>query len=80
MAIVEVQPHRVVANRLDVRDGDAVLACLQHLLTWSMSLHLRGGGEDPQILGGIAVFVTVIETDFQNTGLLMQVDLGRIGM
>jgi hypothetical protein len=45
-----------------------------------MALNLGGGGEDPQILGGIAEFASIVEADLQYAGLLVQMDFGWIGV
>jgi hypothetical protein len=69
MAVVEVQTDRVIAHRFDTVDIHIFLANLQHPLTRTMALHLRGGREHPQVLTGQIVVGTIVEGYFQYAGL-----------
>jgi hypothetical protein len=69
--VVEVEADGVIAYRVDMGNVDILFAHLQNLLPRTMALNLGGGGEDPQILGGIAEFASIIEADLQYAGLLV---------
>jgi hypothetical protein len=76
--VIEMEADGVVAHRVDMGNVDILFAHLQDLLSGTMALNLGGGGEDPEILSGIAEFTAVIEADLQYAGLLVQMDFGWI--
>jgi hypothetical protein len=78
--IVEVQTDGIITHRIDMGYIHSFFAHLQDLLPWTMALYLRGGGEYPEILRGITEFTAIVEADLQYAGLLVQMDLGRIGV
>jgi hypothetical protein len=78
--IIEVQTDGIVSHRIDMGNIHLFFADLQDLLSRAMALYLRRRGKDPKILCGIAEFTAVVKADLQDAGLLVQMDLCRIGV
>ena len=65
MAVVEDDPHGVVADLLERGDADRRLAADGHLLRRGVALHLGRRALDAQQLGRVAEAGTVVEVDLQ---------------
>ncbi len=63
MTIVENEPHRVVADRLDAGHLDIFLAHLQYALSGAMPLHFRRRRQDTQVFERQLESIAVIECD-----------------
>src|SRR3982074_2267228 len=51
MHVVEDEPHRVIADRGHLEDGDVLLACDSFAFVGRMALHLGAGAFDAQVFG-----------------------------
>src|SRR5438034_7418403 len=54
MQVVEAEPHRIIADRIDGENGHVALAADRLALRFGMSLHFGGGTGHPQQLCGEA--------------------------
>src|SRR3984957_20179473 len=50
--VVELDPDRVITDRLQFHDADMDAAGDGDLVSWVVALHLRRGAFDPQVFGG----------------------------
>ena len=69
MAVVEVQPHGVDADRLDLRDPDVLLGELELALAAAVAAHLGRRRVDAQVLEGQGVPRAVRPLDLDDAGL-----------
>src|SRR5271165_3767448 len=77
VAVVEHDPDRIIADRLDADEGDILLAGHDPLLARRMALNLGARALHPQSLGGQAGDPAVVEDDLQDPSLLAHGDVGR---
>src|SRR5258707_15635643 len=63
--VVEAEPHRVIADRVDGENGDVALAADRLAFRFGMSLHFGGGTGHPQQLRGKAESPAVGESDMK---------------
>src|SRR5689334_21080936 len=75
--VVELDPDRVIADRLDRHDADMAAAGDQLLLARPVALHFSRRTLDPQQLGRKAELGAVVEIDLQRLLGLLQPDLDR---
>src|SRR5207237_9050704 len=61
--VIEGEPHRVVANRRHLHDGDVLLAGDRFALGRRMALHLGARAAHTQILGREVIALAVVEGD-----------------
>lgn len=81
-AIVSITKRRadgIIADRADVGDGDIFLTHLQHFLAGPMAPDFGGGGEDAQVFAGQFKVRAVVEAEFKEGGLLVELDVGGVG-
>src|SRR5690606_8253456 len=77
--IVEDDPDRVAADRLDPGDADVLLAHDEDALAGRMPLHLGRRRVDPEILGVEVGLEAVVEAHDEPARLLFQRDLDGLG-
>src|SRR5262249_9553676 len=75
MHVVESEPHRVIADRIDLENGDVLLARDGLSLVRGMALHLRARAFDAQIFGAEVERLAVVEGDGQRLAVLVQPQL-----
>src|ERR1700677_1174951 len=78
VAVVEMQPQRVVAHRLGALDPDLLFPGLQHALAGTVAGDLGGGREHPQIFERQLEMRPVVERDFEDARARAYLDLGRL--
>src|SRR5215471_4578003 len=79
MHVVEYESHRVIADRIDLENGDVLLARDGLALVRGMALHLRARAFDAQIFGAQVERLAVVEGDGQRLAVLVQPQLRRPG-
>src|SRR5712671_7328745 len=77
--IVEAEPHRIIANRIDGENGHVALAADRLALRFGMTLHLGRGAGYPQQFGGKAESFSVVKFDMQGAAVLGEPDFNRPG-
>src|SRR5258708_32573789 len=68
--VVEAQPHRVIADRVDGENGNVALAADRLALRFGMALHFGGGTGYPQQLRGEAESLAVVKCDMEGAAVL----------
>ena len=79
VSITERRADGIIADRTNVGDGDIFLAELQHFLAGSMAPDFGGGGVDAQVFAGQLKMRAVVEAEFKEGGLLVELDVGGDG-
>ena len=77
MAVVEVEPDRIDANRLDLGDLDGFLRELELALAAAMAANFGRWRIDAQVLEGEREPCAVLPGDLEDPGLLLDRDGGR---
>ena len=77
MHVVEHEPHRVIADRIHLENGDVLLARDGLALVGGMALHLGARALDAQIFGAQVESLAVVEGDGQRLAVLVQPQLRR---
>src|SRR5258707_4288152 len=75
--VVEAEPHRVIADRVDGENGDVALAADRFALRFGMSLHFGGGTGHPQQLRGEAESLSIVKRDMEGAAVLRQPEFHR---
>src|SRR5260370_15162023 len=75
--VVEAEPHRVIADRVDGENGDVALAADRLALRFGMSLHFGGGTGHPQQLRGEAEGFSIVKCDMDGAAVLREPDFFR---
>ena len=76
MHVVEDEPHRVVADRIDLQDHHFALARHRLALVWRMALHLGARALHTQIFGRQREVVAALERDGERPLVLGQTQFG----
>src|SRR5258708_25340311 len=63
--IVEAEPRRIVADRIDGENGHVALAADRLALRFGMTLHFGGGTGHPQQFPGKAESLAVVKCDME---------------
>src|SRR5580700_5641322 len=77
MHVVERQPHRVIADRMDFEDLYRLLAADGAPLAWRVALDLGARAAHAQIFGGEIETLAAVEGDGEGLAILVQPQLGR---
>src|SRR5207248_4100741 len=77
--IVEFDAHGIIADRLQIHDPDMSASSDNRLLARPVTLHLRRRALDPEIFGGEAEFLAVVERDLEPLGGALQAQFDRPG-
>ena len=77
MQVVEAEPHRIVADRIDGENGHVALAADRLALRFGMSLHFGGGTGHPQQLRGEAESLSIVKRDMEGAAVLREPDFHR---
>src|SRR4029077_2895729 len=77
--VVEGQPHRVIADRMQFEDLHRLLAADDAPLARRMSLDLGARAAHAQIFGGEIETLAAVEGDGQRLAILVQPQFGRPG-
>src|SRR5258705_6305860 len=75
--IVEHEPHCIIADRLDLEDRDVLLAADGLAFLRRVTLHLRAGATNAQILGAEVEGLAGVEGNRQRPAILVQSQFGR---
>src|SRR5258705_4226359 len=75
--VVEAQPHRVIADRVDGENGNVALAADRLALRFGMSLHFGGGAGHPQQLRGETESFSIVKCDMERAAILREPDFHR---
>jgi NAD(P)-dependent dehydrogenase (short-subunit alcohol dehydrogenase family) len=75
--VVEDEPHRVMADRLDLHDADMAPPGHDHPLAGPVPLHLGRGALDAEVFGRQRIGLAIVEGDVQHLLRAVQPDFGR---
>src|SRR5262245_28913916 len=79
VAVGKHDAHGVVADGLETRNGDILLAAYRDALLWAVALYLRARREHPQQLGRKREALPVVEAHSKDAFVLVEPELGRPG-
>src|SRR5216683_6209035 len=68
--VVEAEPHRVIADRIDGENGDVALAADRLALCFGVTLHFGGRAGHPQQLRGKAESLAIVKCDMEGAAVL----------
>jgi hypothetical protein len=75
--VVEPEPHRIIADRIDGKNGDVALSANRLALRFGMALHFGGGAGDTKQFGRKAECLAVVKCDMQRAAILREPDFDR---
>lgn len=75
--VVEPEPHRIIADRVDGKNSDVALSANRLALRFGMALHFGGGAGDTKQFGRQAECLAVVKCDMQRTTVLREPDFNR---
>src|SRR5215218_8333554 len=71
VAVIEDDPHRVIAYGLEPADADVSLARDRYLLAWTVTLDLGARALDSELLGGEGKGLATRIADHQGAALIL---------